>query len=54
MVNQTIALRKARKIKVPDAIIAATALVNQLTLITNNTKDFLNIPSLSILDPHTI
>lgn len=54
IVFQTIALRKSRSIKVPDAIIAATALVHELTLLTNNTKDFSNIPGLTVLDPHTL
>ena len=32
-------LRKRKKIKFPDAIIAATALANNLTLISRNTRD---------------
>jgi len=40
IVNKTIAIRKKHKIKIPDAIIAATALVYDLTLITHNTNDF--------------
>jgi predicted nucleic acid-binding protein len=50
IILKTIALRKSRSIKVPDAIIAATALVNDLTIITHNTSDFKNIPSLKLLD----
>jgi len=38
--EQTILLRQQFKIKTPDAIIAATALVNGLTVVTNNTLDF--------------
>ena len=45
--EKTIQLRKANKIKLPDAVIAATALVHHLTLITRNTKDFKNIKNLS-------
>jgi predicted nucleic acid-binding protein len=33
-----------------DLLIAATALVHNLTLVTHNTKDFANIPSLQIAD----
>lgn len=44
--------RKQRKLKLADAIIAATALVHNLTLITNNVKDFKDIESLNIIDPH--
>ncbi len=51
VVNQTIALRKSRKIKLPDALIAATALVYKLTLLTNNTKDFENINGMNCIDP---
>jgi len=53
--SKTIELRrKHRKLKLGDAIIAATAILYQLTLITNNTKDFVNIKNLKIIDPHTI
>ncbi|HIP72789.1 MAG TPA: type II toxin-antitoxin system VapC family toxin [Anaerolineae bacterium] len=45
-------IRQARDanqpISVPDAIIAATAVQNNLTLITLNHKDFKGIPGLSI------
>jgi predicted nucleic acid-binding protein len=51
VVNQTIAIRKSRKIKLPDAIIAATALVYNLTLLTNNTADFKNINGINCIDP---
>jgi toxin FitB len=43
-----------KKIKLGDAIIAATALVHGLVLITNNTKDFTHIDDLVIIDPHAI
>lgn len=52
VVNQTIHIRQRRKIKLPDAIIAATALVNKLTLISRNTKDFKNIEGLEVLNPY--
>jgi predicted nucleic acid-binding protein len=38
--EQAIILRQQFKAKTPDAIIAATALVNGLTVVTNNTADF--------------
>jgi predicted nucleic acid-binding protein len=34
-----------------DSLIAATALVHRLTLVTRNTKDFEGIPGLSLLNP---
>ncbi len=36
----------------PDAIIAATAIQNDLTLIPRNTADFKNIVGLPLIDPH--
>jgi predicted nucleic acid-binding protein len=39
-VEKTISLRQIKKITLGDAIIAATALVHDLTLITHNTSDF--------------
>jgi len=50
IVNKCVEIRRERKIKTPDAIIAATALINDLTLLTSD-SDFKNIPNLSILDP---
>ncbi|MGF1538792.1 MAG: type II toxin-antitoxin system VapC family toxin [Elainellaceae cyanobacterium] len=38
--EQAILLRQQFKTKTPDAIIAATALVSGLTVVTNNTADF--------------
>ena len=49
--QKTIELRRAYKIKLPDAIIAATALVHELVLVTRNTKDFRRIEGLEVLDP---
>jgi toxin FitB len=46
-------LRRKHAIQLPDAIIAATALVNNLSLCTHNTDDFTKIPDLLLLDPLT-
>jgi len=46
----TAVIRKQYRIKLPDAIIAATALVHDLTLITRNTSDFKNIEGIKIID----
>jgi predicted nucleic acid-binding protein len=48
---ETINLRKEVKMKLPDAIIAATAIVNDFTLISANTKDFKSIQHLKLLNP---
>jgi predicted nucleic acid-binding protein len=49
--TQTVALRQVYKIKLPDAIIAATALVYNLTLISRNINDFKNITGLKFINP---
>jgi len=54
IVNSTIEIRKQYKTKLPDAIIAATDLVNKLTIITRNTKDFDKIEGLEVLNPYNI
>jgi len=51
VVQRTIALCKQRKIKLPDAVIAATALVENMALVTRNIDDFKNIASLKLLNP---
>jgi predicted nucleic acid-binding protein len=51
IVNKTIELRRLYKVKLPDAIIAATALVFDFTLISRNDKDFENIEGLKYLNP---
>jgi len=52
--EQTIFIRKSNKVKLPDAIIAATAIVYNLMLVTHNSDDFKNIQGLKILDPFCI
>jgi predicted nucleic acid-binding protein len=52
VVDESIAIRKAYKINLPDAIIAATALVHHLKLITANTDDFKNIAHLKLINSH--
>ncbi|NUQ22446.1 MAG: type II toxin-antitoxin system VapC family toxin [Saprospiraceae bacterium] len=48
---KTADIRKEHKIKLPDAIIAATATVYNLTLVTRNIKDFKNIPAMNLVNP---
>ncbi|TFF30374.1 type II toxin-antitoxin system VapC family toxin [Mucilaginibacter psychrotolerans] len=54
IIEQTIALRKIIKIKLPDAIIAATAITHGHRLITRNVRDFKNIAGLEVIDPYQI
>jgi predicted nucleic acid-binding protein len=46
-----IELRRRHAIQLPDAIIAATALANDLSLCTHNIEDFEKIPDLLLFDP---
>jgi predicted nucleic acid-binding protein len=50
-VNETIKLCRLSKIKLPDAIIAATCIVNKYILLTRNVKDFGHIADLHIENP---
>jgi predicted nucleic acid-binding protein len=52
--NKTIEIRKAYKTKLPDAIIAATAIVNKLSIVTRDIKDFEKIEGLKVLNPYDI
>lgn len=54
IVLKTIELRKMYKIKLPDAIIAATAIVFDLVLITHNLKDFRRIKELKCVDSYLL
>ena len=54
VVATTIGLRKNTKIKLPDAIIAATCLVFELTLVTRNISDFEKIEGLNLVNPHDV
>ena len=54
IITETIKIRQIYKTKLPDAIIAATALVNDLILVTRNTSDFKNIEGLQIIDFHKL
>ncbi len=51
ILDEAVRLRQHQKMSLGDALIAATALVHQLTLVTRNTKDFAWIPELTLLDP---
>jgi predicted nucleic acid-binding protein len=49
--NRTIALKRKHKIKLPDAIIAATALCQEAILVTRNIRDFQGIVELKLENP---
>jgi predicted nucleic acid-binding protein len=44
-------IRREVGIRTPDALIAAAALANRLTLLTRNTRDFEGVPGLKIRSP---
>ena len=48
---KTIEIRKASNLKLPDSIIAATAIVMDLTLISNDRKGFNLVPALKLFNP---
>lgn len=50
IVDECIKIRRSRKIKTPDAIIAATAIVLNLILITSD-EDFQGIQNLQLFNP---
>ncbi len=52
VIDACIKLRKTQRIKLPDSIIAATAIVHNYTLISNNESDFINIQGLNLLNLH--
>lgn len=45
-------LSRQHQLEIPDAIIAATTLLNNATLITKNIKDFKKVPKLLIQTPY--
>ncbi|MBK5285171.1 MAG: type II toxin-antitoxin system VapC family toxin [Bacteroidia bacterium] len=51
VIEMTIRVRKKYSMKLPDAIIASTAIVHNLILATRNTKDFEKIVELEIYNP---
>ncbi len=48
--EEAIRLRRLYRLKSPDAIIAATALLRQTGIVTRNISDFQNVSGLSVLD----
>lgn len=54
VISFCVTIRRDKKIKTPDAIIAATALAFNFTLITHNEKDFAAISALKVIDPYKL
>nr|WP_290222490.1 type II toxin-antitoxin system VapC family toxin [Trichocoleus desertorum] len=54
VLSQAVALKQRRRMTLGDAIIAGTALLYDLTLITRNVEDFRWIAKLNLLNPFDI
>jgi len=56
IIQKSVQLRQSKKLSLGDALIAATALVMGVDLITRNTTDFSGISGLNVINPipHTI
>ncbi|MEZ4687893.1 MAG: type II toxin-antitoxin system VapC family toxin [Bacteroidia bacterium] len=52
ILKQCVEIRKEKRIKLPDALIAATALVHDFIILTRNTSDFSGIQGLEIQNPY--
>jgi hypothetical protein len=51
VLDQAVTLRRQRRMSLGDALVAGTALVHGLTLVTRNMEDFQWIQGLSLLNP---
>jgi predicted nucleic acid-binding protein len=54
VISHCVIIRRDKKIKTPDAIIAATAIANDYILISNNDKDFKSIQGLKYINPYSV
>ena len=51
VLDKAVQLRQQKKMSIGDSIVASTALLRGLALVTANTKDFQWIPELKLLNP---
>jgi len=54
IIDVCISIRKTKNIKLPDAIIAATAIAHNLILVSRNTSDFKDIVGLQVIDLYRV
>ena len=54
VVERTIQIRKRLRIKIPDALVAASADTAQAVVVTRNTSDFQRVPGLSVVHPDNV
>jgi len=53
LIDRIIKIKQHKNLKLGDAIIAATAIENNLTIVTRNEKDFKKIENLKLINPFT-
>ena len=51
VLDEAVRLRQARRIKLGDSLVAGTALLHDLTLVTRNVDDFVGIDGLRVMNP---
>jgi len=51
VIERTIRLRRSVRMKLPDAIIAATAFELDAAVVTHDRRDFARVPGLRVVDP---
>ena len=54
VIIKTAEMRRSKKIKLPDAVIATTAMINDLILVSDNDKDFGKIEHLRYVNPRKL
>lgn len=54
IIQKTIDIRKLHKLKLPDALIAATAITHERILVADNDNDFLRVTELKYINPNHI
>jgi predicted nucleic acid-binding protein len=54
IIERAIEIRRAVRLKTPDAIIAATALIYGASLVTRNVRDFSVVAELTVIDPASL
>jgi predicted nucleic acid-binding protein len=54
VIERTIQIRKSVRLKIPDALIAASAEIAQAIVVTRNIDDFQRVPGLTVVHPDKV